>query len=80
MIVLLYKETLLTLTNLTLLFLVQLSLFCKNLRISFPRKFQKGYIRIKFGGKIYFLTSVEKKGTKDRDKDAKSEDYNLGNF
>ena len=27
-----------------------------------------------------FLTSVEKKGMKDRDKDAKSEDWNLGNF
>ena len=29
---------------------------------------------------ISFLTSVEKKGMKDRDKDAKIEDWNLGNF
>ena len=28
-------------------------------------------IKIKFGGEISFLTSVEKKGMKDRDKDAK---------
>ena len=31
-------------------------------------------------GNISFLTSVEKKGMKDRDKDAKIEDWNLGNF
>ena len=31
-------------------------------------------------GNIYFLTSVEKKGMKDKDKDAKIEDWNLGNF
>ena len=37
-------------------------------------------IKTKFGGKIYFLTSVEKKGMKDRDKDAKIEGWNLGNF
>ena len=37
-------------------------------------------IKTKFGGKIYFLTSVDKKGMKDRDKDAKSEGWNLGNF
>ena len=28
-------------------------------------------IKIKFGGKFYFLTSVEKKGIMDRDNDAK---------
>ena len=37
-------------------------------------------LKIKFEGKISFLTSVEKKGMKDRDKDAKSEGWNLGNF
>ena len=37
-------------------------------------------INTKYGGKIYFLTSVEKKMMEDRDKDAKSEGWNLGNF
>ena len=37
-------------------------------------------IKTKFGGKFSLLTSVEKKGMKDRDKDAKSEGWNLGNF
>ena len=37
-------------------------------------------IKIKFGGKISLLTSVEKKVMKDRDKDEKSEDWNLGNL
>ena len=37
-------------------------------------------IKTKFGGKIYFLTSVEKKGMKEKDKDAKSEGWNLRNF
>ena len=37
-------------------------------------------IKTKFGGKISFLTSIEKKGMKDRDKDAKSEGWNLGKF
>ena len=37
-------------------------------------------IKTMFGGKFSFLTSVEKKGMKDRDKDAKSEGWNLGNF
>ena len=37
-------------------------------------------IKTKFGGKFSFLTSVEKKGMKDRDKDAKSKGWNLGNF
>ena len=39
-------------------------------------------IKIKFGGKFSFMTSIEKKGMKNRDKDAKkkSEDWNLGNF
>ena len=31
-------------------------------------------------GNISFLTSVGKKGMKDRGKDAKIEDWNLGNF
>ena len=31
-------------------------------------------------GEKNLLTSVEKKGMKDRDNDAKSEDWNLGNF
>ena len=37
-------------------------------------------IKTKFGGKFYFLTSVEKKGMKDIDKAAKSEGWNQGNF
>ena len=37
-------------------------------------------IKTKFGGKISFLTLVEKKGMKDRDKYAKSKGWNLGNF
>ena len=37
-------------------------------------------IKTKFGGKFSFLTSIEKKGMKDRDKDAKSKGWNLGNF
>ena len=37
-------------------------------------------IKTKFGGKFYFLTSVEKKGIKDRDNDSKSEDWNLSSF
>ena len=31
-------------------------------------------------GKFFFFELVEKKGMKDRDKDEKSEDWNLGNF
>ena len=31
-------------------------------------------------GNIYFLTSLEKKGMKDKDKDAKIENWKLGNF
>ena len=37
-------------------------------------------IKTKFGGKISFLTSVEKKGMKNIDKDEKSEGWNLDNF
>ena len=37
-------------------------------------------IKTKFGGKFSFLTSVEKKGMKDRDTNSKSEDWNLGSF
>ena len=37
-------------------------------------------IKTKFGGKFSFMTLVEKKKMKDRDKDAKSEGWNLGNF
>ena len=37
-------------------------------------------IKTQFRGKIYFPTSVEKKGMKEKDKDAKSEGWNLGNF
>ena len=44
MIVLLYKETLFNTNQLDIICLVQLSLFCRNLKISFPRKFQKGYL------------------------------------
>ena len=36
--------------------------------------------RSSLGELIFFLTLVEKKGMKNRDKDAKSEDWNLGNF
>ena len=43
-IVLLYKEALLILTNLTLLYLVLLSHFCRNLKMSFLRKFRMGYL------------------------------------
>ena len=37
-------------------------------------------IKTKFGGKFSFLTSIEKKGIKGRDKDSKSEDWNLCSF
>ena len=57
MIVLLYKEALFNINQLDILHLVLLSLFCGNLKMSFPKKFRKGYL-LSEGSNIKLILSL----------------------